>query len=60
VFHPLLSVVAFEDITELRSTVQVESGSGAILAIAGWQLSDDGLTWYDAAGDGWGVHDVRR
>ena len=50
VFHPLLSGVAFEDITELRSTVQVESGSGAILAIAGWQLSDDGLTWYDAAG----------
>jgi len=44
VFHPLLSGVAFEDITELRSTVQVESGSGAILAAINDEAESPGFS----------------
>jgi hypothetical protein len=49
-FHPLTEGVPFEDIAELRSTIELQAGTGAIKAIAAWQLSNDGITWYDGTG----------
>lgn len=50
VFHPLFEPVALEDVGEMRGTTRLDAPSGTIYAIPAYQLSDDGITWYDAAG----------
>ena len=46
-FFPLLAPVPLEDIGEHRATLQLQSSTGLVGVIPAYQLSDDGLTWYD-------------
>jgi hypothetical protein len=50
VFHPLVGPLPLEDVADHRATIRIESSTGALSAIPAFQLSDDGITWYDGAG----------
>lgn len=46
----MFDAVRLEDVGEHRATVRLDAPSGSIYVIPAYQLSDDGITWYDGAG----------